>query len=54
LDKINELPKSLNDEFELFKFIKSIKTLFIELDKIDPKGHHFSRVKEELARINKL
>lgn len=44
-------PKPLYEEFSINEFTKSIKILFEELDKIDPKGLHSSRINMSLKRI---
>lgn len=44
-------PKPLYLEFDLSEFLDSIKILFKELDKIDPKGYHSSRINLNMKRI---
>lgn len=47
----NYNPKPLYVEFDLSEFLDSIKILFKELDKIDPKGFHSSRINSNMKRI---
>lgn len=45
-------PKNLFDEFDLSEFLKAIAKLFYELDRIDPKGYHSSKINSNMKRLN--
>lgn len=45
-------PKPLYKDFRMVEFLKSIKILFKELDRIDPKGLHTSRINSNMKRLS--
>ncbi|WP_298346079.1 hypothetical protein [uncultured Algibacter sp.] len=49
----NYNPKPLYEEFDILEFLKSIKSLFRELDRIDQKGMHSRRISFNMERIKK-
>ena len=44
-------PKPLYKEFDMLKFLNSIKILFKELDRIDPEGFHSSRINSNMKKL---